>query len=238
MPLEVMAPSTPALAAAQHGKVSRVRPRRFTHTIRRRLISGFLVLVPLGVTIFILRFVYGLTAGRIEPLTELIGGELPPYMNMLVSVVLLIILLYLVGYVATAVVIARLISVAESLLERIPLVKTVYAATKQIVVAFVETDDKPKFQAPVLVPFPDREAKTVGFMVGTVTGTGGRRLIKVFVPTAPNITVGFLVIYEMQDVTGCSLTIEEAIKMVVSAGIVCPQSMVLRPISEVMGAVA
>lgn len=236
-PIEVMSPSTPAMAAAPRGAAP-VRRKRFAHAIRRRLISGFLVLVPLGITIFILRFVYGLTAGNIEPLTVLIGGDLPPYMNVVVSVVLLIILLYLVGYIATAVVVGRLIHAAESLLDRIPLVKTVYAATKQIVVALVETGDKPKFQAPVLVPFPDRGAKTVGFMVGTVIGTEGRRLIKVFIPTAPNITVGFLVIYEIQDVTGCSITIEDAIKMVVSAGIVCPDSMVLTPITKVMGAVA
>lgn len=197
--------------------------------VRTRLLSGLVVLVPIGVTIFIINFTYGLTAGRITPLTKWLAGELPAYATAATSVVLLLILLYLTGYITTAVVGARVVKLAERVIERIPFVTTIYGATKQIVETVTQQDSGPKLQAPVLVDFPYPGARVVGFVVGKIQTSDGKKYVKVFVPTAPNITVGFFQMYEPQYVSACNMTVEEAIKMVVSCGIISPKTLTLSP---------
>jgi uncharacterized membrane protein len=205
---------------------------RFGRGIRKRMISGLLVLIPIGITAFVLDLIYALTAGQITPLTQWLVGPLPGYIKVAVSIALLIALLYLTGYVATAVVGARLIHWIETLLKRVPLVTTVYTASKQIVASLIDTASGPKFQAPVLVPFPHRGARTIGFLMGDIRSASGKRYFKVFVPTTPNVTVGLLEFFEDFEVSGCSLSLEEAIKMVVSGGIVGPGSISTFPLPE------
>ncbi|MBX7255899.1 MAG: DUF502 domain-containing protein [Candidatus Hydrogenedentes bacterium] len=208
--------------------------RRVVKSTRNRLVSGLLVLVPIGVTIFIVTFIYGLTAGRIEPLARMISGPLPPYVIGFISILLLLISLYLTGQVATAVVGARLIRLMESIINRMPLITTIYGATKQIIESLIDPGSGPKFEAPVLVEFPYPGVRTIGFVVGRIVGIDGQELLKIFVPTTPNITVGLLELCDPATVTGCSLTLEEAVKMVVSGGIVGDEALYTRPLSEVL----
>jgi uncharacterized membrane protein len=204
---------------------------RTKHLLQTRLLSGFLVLVPIGVTVFITGFIYNLTAGRFTPLAGMITGPLPDYVDVFVSIALLLLLLYVTGYVATAVLGGRLIHLAELIISRIPLVTTVYGATKQIMESFVQKDGGSKLKTPVVVPFPYHGARAIGFLVGDITTPAGRRFLKVYVPTTPNITLGLLEFYEPEDVFACGMTVEEAVKMVVSGGIIGPESITLGPLS-------
>jgi uncharacterized membrane protein len=199
--------------------------------LQKRLISGLLVLVPIGITIFIVNFIYDLTAGRIAPIAQRIAGP-SPYATAIVSIALMLVTLYITGYFATAVFGARLIRFMEYLLGRIPFVPVVYGATKQIVETIVNPDSGPKFEEPVLATFPHPGVRVLGFVVGRMKLINGPLYIKVFVPTAPNITVGFLELYQSDHVSGCSMTLEEALKMVVSCGIVGPEKISLKPIAE------
>ncbi|MCC6486948.1 MAG: DUF502 domain-containing protein [Candidatus Hydrogenedentes bacterium] len=210
-------------------------PVRALLKVRRRLISGLLVLVPIGITIFITNFVYGLTAGRITPLAKWLAGPQPTYVTAVVSVILLVILLYLTGYVTTAVVGARLVRMIENLISRLPLITTVYGATKQIVETLVKPGSGPKFEAAAIVEFPYPGVRSLGFIVGKMRDTNGKLYVKVFVPTTPNITVGILQLYETSQVSACSLSLEEAIKMAVSCGLIGPDTISLRPITELDG---
>ncbi|MFA6242102.1 MAG: DUF502 domain-containing protein [Candidatus Hydrogenedentales bacterium] len=231
---------TPSPAAPPPAQTKRVRvasmslTRRLIHNTRNRLVSGLLVLVPIGVTIFIISFIYDLTAGRIEPLARMISGPLPPYAIACISVALLLISLYITGNIATAVVGKRVIRLIESLIGRVPLITTIYGATKQIIESLIDPSSGPKFEAPALVEFPFPGVRTIGFVVGRMRTSDGVELYKVFVPTAPNITVGLLVLYRSESISGCNLTLEEAIKLVVSCGLVGSDTMTLRPISEVL----
>ncbi|MCC6696699.1 MAG: DUF502 domain-containing protein [Candidatus Hydrogenedentes bacterium] len=223
--------------------MQQIRPTKPKHSwpvrallkIRRRLISGLLVLVPIGITIFITNFAYGLTAGRIAPLARWLAGPQPTYVTAVVSVILLIILLYLTGYVTTAVVGARLVRLIESLISRLPLITTVYGATKQIVETIVKPGSGPKFEAPVFVEFPYPGVRALGFIVGKMRDASGKLYVKVFVPTTPNVTVGLLQLYETSQVSACSLSLEEAIKMAVSCGLIGPETITLRPVTELEG---
>jgi len=120
----------------------------------------------------------------------------------------------------------------ESLLGRIPFVPVVYGATKQIVETIVDPGSGPKFEEPVLATFPHPGVRALGFVVGRMQMVNGPLYIKVFVPTAPNITVGFMELYEADHVSGCSMTLEEALKMVVSCGIVGPDKITLKPLAD------
>ena len=198
--------------------------------LQKRLLSGFLVIVPISVTAFVIGVLYNLTAGRLMPLAGMLTGPLPGYVDVFVSIALLLLLLYGTGYIATAVLGGRLIHLAELIIGRIPLVTTVYGATKQIMESFVQKDGGAKLKTPVVIPFPYAGARAIGFLVGDIATSSGKRLLKVYVPTTPNITLGLLEFYEPESVSACGLTVEEAVKMVVSGGIIGPESICLSPI--------
>ena len=198
--------------------------------VRKRILSGFLALVPLAVTVFVMKFVYDLTAGQIVPVTRLLFGELPNYLIGLASVALLLVSLYVTGYVGTMVVGTRLIRLFERIIERIPLVTTIYGATKQIIQTLLQQQNAgPSFQSPVVVEFPYPGARTVGFQLGTIRTSTGKEYVRVFVPTTPNVTVGLLELYESHRVFTCDLSVEDALKMVVSGGMIGPASLKLTP---------
>jgi uncharacterized membrane protein len=194
--------------------------------VRRRIIAGVLVVVPIFVTGIAIEFLVGLTADVIRPLTRLTVGRLPPTAVWAVSAAIVLVALYAVGAVATHVVGHKLIAAGEALLLRIPLVKTIYAATKKVVETLT-LPNRSSFKAVVSVDFPRPGMQVVGFVTGIGSGRDGRRTCRVFVPTTPNPTSGFLFIVPEDEVTELDMSVEEAVKMVVSGGILSPDA--LRP---------
>ncbi|GMW03323.1 MAG: hypothetical protein AMXMBFR84_44570 [Candidatus Hydrogenedentota bacterium] len=251
------APQAAAVKAVQI-RQNRKRPWyvRDLLIVRKRLISGMLVLVPIGVTAFIVKFIYDLTAGRMAPATRWIAGALqeflrqqdagrlapiakwlsapmPGYVTAALSIILLMVLLYTTGYLATAYFGNRLVRMTENLIGRLPVITSVYGATKQILETLFDSSAGPKFEAPVIVDFPFPGVKTMGFVVGRIRSSTGTNYVKVFVPTTPNITVGLLELFLPEHVMACNLTLEESIKMIVSGGIVGPDSIDTRPYQDV-----
>ena len=199
---------------------------RLRRNVRRRIIAGILVVVPLFVTGIAVEFLVGLTADVIRPLTRLTVGRLPPAAVWAVSATIVLVALYVVGAVATHVLGHKLIAAGEALLLRIPLVKTIYAATKKVVETLT-LPNRSSFKAVVSVDFPRPGMQVVGFVTGVGSGRDGRRTCRVFVPTTPNPTSGFLFIVPEDEVTELDMSVEEAVKMVVSGGILSPDA--LRP---------
>ena len=193
--------------------------------LRRPLISGLIILVPLGTTIFVLKFLYDFTAGRIAPLVTKVAGPIPDYAVPAVSVFLLFAAVYFIGMAANVFLGRKLIAFAEALIHRIPLVKSVYSASKQIVesVSFQEKGAEPRTAA--LIEFPRAGMKTVGFVTGKLQFSDGRIFYRVFIPTTPNITVGLFQLVAPEDVYKCELPVDEAVKMMISGGIIGPDRM-------------
>lgn len=206
---------------------------RIKYMFQRRILSGLFVVVPLSITIFVLKFLYDFTVGRLSPIVKQFLSTYPDYAVALASIVILVALLYFVGLVASVVLGRRLIYVAERIIQRIPLVKTVYMASKQMVEALSFQDAGANLRTAAYVEFPFRGMRGLGFVTGKVALADGQTYYKVFIPTVPNISVGLFQLVPPQDVYHAGISTEEALRVLMSVGILGPEKITLTPISEV-----
>jgi len=105
---------------------------------------------------------------------------------------------------------------------RLPIVKTIYSASKQVVDAF-SVGSKTTFEAVVMVEYPRRGTYTIGFVTGTIIDPNERKLYAVFVATTPNPTSGFLILFPEEDVCFTDIPVEDGVKMIVSGGMLAPK---------------
>lgn len=191
---------------------------RFLRKFRAIVIAGLVVTVPIGLTIWIIVWLFDVVDKLLQPLIKLIAGHTITGVGFGVVAVLILIL----GAVATNVVGKRIVRWGESLLARVPIGRTLYVAIKQVIQSFTDPD-KAGFMRVVMVEYPRRGIHTLGFVTNEHTDASGKKLVNVFIPTAPNPTTGFLQIVDETEVIRTNLTVEEAIKMVVSAGRMSPK---------------
>ncbi len=145
------------------------------------------------------------------------------------SVMLTIFLLYAIGLFAANVFGRRVIELFEWILDRVPLVKTVYRSSKQILSTFTG-DQSQSFQRVALIPFPDRSMRAVGFITNTIKDSiTSEELCTVFIPTTPNPTTGYLQIIPRADLTELPWSIEEAVRTIMSGGILRPEFLTIVP---------
>ena len=180
--------------------------------LRTRFLTGILVIVPIGVTIWILVWIFTAIDGILRPIVRIPG----------LGFVVMILLIYLVGVMASNVVGRRLIDYGESLLGRVPVVRPIYNSVKQIVDSF-STSGKTGFKQVVIVEFPMKGTRTIGFVTNESTDERGEKLLYIFIPTAPNPTSGFLQIVREEDTIQVDMSVDNALKMVISGGTVLPQ---------------
>ncbi|MEZ4416327.1 MAG: DUF502 domain-containing protein [Gemmatimonadota bacterium] len=188
--------------------------------VRKRLVTGLVVLIPLGITIFALRFLYNAATALLLPFLDPLLGHLPPWARALLSLGLLLTILLLVGQVATNVVGSRLIGLFEKVVLRIPIVRIIYQAAKQVVEAF--NAPRSDFQTVVMVEFPRPGMRAVGFLTNTVEDTDGRAWSTVFIPTTPNPTTGFLQVVPAGEAVRLDWSVEDAVKTIMSLGVLAP----------------
>lgn len=201
--------------------------------------SGLLVIVPLWITFLVLRAVFSAMAVVVEPVLQAIPiTEVVPVFwredaIFFASVLIFAALVYFVGWVTTYVMGRRMVSLGETVIMRIPVVKSIYSAAKQVVDTFSMSSKKATFKSVVLVEFPRVGLFAIAFVTGTIRDQSGRRLYKVFIPTSPNPTTGFLAILEEQDVRGTDVSVEDGLKMIVSGGVISPERISMNePVKE------
>jgi uncharacterized membrane protein len=185
--------------------------------VRRHLTAGLLVLVPLVITAAVIRFVFNVIDGASQPLTERLVGRAIPGLGL----VLTIAVIWLTGLLSSNLIGQKFLELFGRLLENLPLVKTVYTASKQLVEA-VSPGGRRAFQRVVLVEFPQKGTFALGFVTGNGIGSLDASTLSIYVPTALNPTSGFLIFAKESDILDPRLTVEEAIKLVVSGGVVRP----------------
>lgn len=205
----------------------KISTRRGWRNFRRRVFSGLLVLVPLGITLLLVQFVYGLLAGLLVTPLELIFRQAPQAVLVPLAFGALLFLLWGVGMLTSYVVGKRMISLGEWFISSVPVVASVYSATKQVI-QIVMARDTAAFKAVVLVPYPYPPLRSLGFVTGTIRDPDGSLLYKVFVPTTPNPTSGFLHFVPVGQADRLDLTVEEAIRMIVSAGVLSGETLPYR----------
>lgn len=203
--------------------------QRIRLATRRTLISGLLIVVPLGITGFVLQFFYGMTAGMIVPMVRQFIEPLPPYLDVVISLLLFVLVLYVIGLVATAYVGRKLIDLGEAIIQRIPVVKNIYGASKQVVEAVSLQGGFSSLKSVAFVDFPQPGMKALGFVTGKVLTQDGEEYYRVFIPTTPNVTTGFLQFVPPHMLSHCAMSVEEAGKLIVSVGILSPPVLNLIP---------
>lgn len=195
--------------------------------LKAYLIAGLLVAGPIGLTVVVIQWFVTLMDGlllavlpeRFQP-NNLIGFALPG-----IGLIVTLLLLLLVGALATNFFGRSLVRLFENLVSRIPLVKGVYTLFKQVTdTLFV--GDRQGFRKVVMIEYPRKGIWTVAFMTGLASGELprqiGRRVINVFVPTTPNPTSGFYLLVPEEDATVLQMSVEDAFKLIVSGGMVTP----------------
>lgn len=187
--------------------------------LRRYFVTGLVVTLPLAGTYYVLRaLLKGLEGVLGELLRERFGAHYYPGLGIAV----LIVGIFLVGLLTTNVLGHWVVSRYERVLQRLPLVRSIYSAIKSVVHT-ISLQGKQNFRGVVLVEFPRRESYLLAFVVAETKGELARRsnekLLNLFVPTSPNPTSGFLVFVPERDVSYLDITVEEAMKTIMSGGI-------------------
>lgn len=201
--------------------------------MKRYLVAGLLVWVPLGITIWVLHFLVTtldqtllLFPDRAQP-DRLLGMHIPGF-----GVLLSFLILLVTGVIAANFFGARLIRVWEALLGRIPVVKSIYSSVKQVSDTLL-SDSGNAFRKALLVQWPHQDSWTIAFLTGTpapaVTAHLSEEHLSVYVPTTPNPTGGYFVIVPRSKVRDLDMTVDEALKYVISMGVVAPRGSVVAP---------
>jgi len=155
---------------------------------------------------------------------QLIGMHIPG-----IGVVLSLVLLIITGILATNFLGQRLVSWSESVLERIPLVRSIYNAAKQVINAIFSTNGQ-SFRKVLMVEYPRKGMWSLAFQTGAgnlgVSNHSGSEMVSIFVPTTPNPTSGFLMMVPKSDTVELAMTIDEALKFIISLGVMQPASSV------------
>ena len=181
--------------------------------LRAQFITGILIVVPVVAAILILRWLFLTFDNILQPVAESLLGYTIPGLGLGITVVLI----YLTGLVATNVIGRRLIGYGESLLARVPLFRYLYTGIKQILQSFA-TPREGGFLQVVLVEFPKKGMRAIGFVTSESSVESGEKLLNVFIPTSPNPTSGYLEIVKENDIIKTNISIDDALKMVLSAG--------------------
>lgn len=197
--------------------------------LKRYLIAGLLIWLPLGVTIVIIKFLVDLfdktlllipSAYRPE---NLLGVDIPG-----IGLLLSLLLILFTGFFVANLLGSKIVQLWEAFLSRIPLVRSIYQAVKQIAEAVFGSGDQ-TFEKVYLIEYPRKGLWTLAFQTSTKVGEAQRKtelhdVVNLFVPTTPNPTSGFYIMASRDEIKELSLNVDDALKMLISGGVVVPDS--------------
>jgi len=185
-------------------------------------VAGLLVVVPAAASVLIFIWLFDAVDSILQPIISSIAGH--PITGVGFGVTIL--LIYVVGVIASTILGIRIVRYAESLLGRVPIFRWVYTGIKHITDGF-SMPQRSGFLRVVLVEFPRKGMVGLGFVTSeTLDPVSGRKLLSIFIPTAPNPTAGFLQIVSEDQVIRTQLTVDDALKMVISAGMRLPPEVI------------
>jgi len=185
---------------------------------RNYFITGVVVLIPIGITVYLTLFIVKISS-KILP-KELNPNYYLPYYIPGVEIIISIILITFIGWLSLSILGRKLLKIFEDILKRIPILRTIYSAITQMTETFTKSEGNAKNV--VLVEYPRKGSWAVGFATkensGEMSNKTKKNLVNVFIPTTPNPTSGFLLMFPKDEVIYLDLTFEEASKFIVSAG--------------------
>ncbi len=206
--------------------------KKFLRHLRTKIIAGVLVILPLGITVFILKFIFTTLDDQLGP----IGPQVTRFLFQRelhipgLGIIIFLLLLYLLGLIATNVMGRKLVDWGDRFFTNLPIVKNIYLSSKQLTDAFSATR-KGSFRQAVFVEFPQEGNFVLGFVTNELADQTSQAKVTVFVPTAFVPPQGFTLFLPKEKVIPSHLTIEEAIKAIMSVGIVTPPQLTI-PLSN------
>ena len=193
--------------------------------MKRYFIAGLLIWIPIVITVWVLAWIVGtldqtllLLPYSMRP-TQLLGFHLPG-----LGVILSLVVVLLTGVIAANIIGQRLVRYWDNLLSRIPVVKTIYYSVKQVSDTLFSSNGQ-AFRKALLVQYPRKGCWTIAFLTGQPGGDAGTHLsdhVSIYVPTTPNPTSGFFLMLPRSDVIELDMSVDEALKYIVSMGVVAP----------------
>ncbi len=186
--------------------------------IRNNFIAGIVVLIPIGITLYLTLAIVKVSS-KILP-KEINPNNYLPYNIPGIEIIIALILITLIGWLSLSFIGKKLLNIFDNILNKIPILRTIYSAFAQMLETF--TSKKVSKKNVVLVEYPRKGTWAVGFATNKNTGEIknkiGQEVVNVFVPTTPNPTSGFLLMFPKEDVIYLDITFEQASKFIVSAG--------------------
>ena len=193
---------------------------------RRYMVAGILVWLPIGVTVFLLRILIGvmdrtLLLLPVQYRPESLFGFSSPGLGFLLTIVVLLV----TGVLAANIVGRSMVKLWETMLDRIPIVRSIYSGAKNFA-EIIFSDSSHSFKRVLLIEYPRKGLYSLAFQtsseLGEVQGRTGEDVVCSFVPTTPNPTSGFIIIVPKKDIIVLDMDVDEALKMVISLGVVVP----------------
>jgi len=193
--------------------------KSITLILRNYFITGVVVLIPIGFTLYLSKILIGLSSNLIP--SNINPNNYLPYSIPGIEIIISIIIITVVGGLSLSFLGKRILKLIDDLFRRIPVLRTIYSAILQMTETFSNKDGNDK-KSVVLIEYPRKGVWAVGFATkenqGEMSKKTNQKLINVFVPTTPNPTSGFLLMFPIDDVIYLDMTFEEASKFIVSAG--------------------
>ena len=200
--------------------------------LRKYIIAGLLVWLPLLITVAIIKFVVDLLDGTVLLLPPeyrpeaVLGFSVPGF-----GIVLAVVILIVTGMFAANLLGRRLVQVWEAALGRIPLVRNIYNSVKQIATTLLATQSK-SFRKVVLIEYPRKDSWCIGFLVNERVDTDeaitGRKLQSIYLPTTPNPTSGFNLLLPAEEIIELDMSVEDGFKFIISMGVIVPDGKINR----------
>jgi len=194
------------------------KKRSFSLTLRNYFITGVVVLIPIGFTLYLSKILIGISSKVIPE--NINPNSYLPFKIPGIEIIISIILITIVGGISLSFLGKRILKLIDDLFKRIPFLRTIYSAIVQMTETFSKKDGNKK--SVVLVEYPRKGVWAVGFATkenkGEMSDKVNKKLLNVFIPTTPNPTSGFLLMFPIEEVIYLNMSFEEASKFIVSAG--------------------
>jgi uncharacterized membrane protein len=196
-------------------------------SIKNILLTGLAVIIPIGITIYILSFIIEMMDSlltiipkRYQP-DNLFNFHIPG-----LGLIITLVLIFICGLITKSFIGNKLVKWGEAVVDKIPIVRGIYQATKKIVDSMFAGQGK-SFKQPVLVEFPRKNMYTIAFVTGVpnseIVSKVGKNFVSIYVPTTPNPTSGYFVMASQEEIIYLDMSVEEALTLVISTGIVNPE---------------
>jgi len=193
--------------------------------MKRSFLSGILLVGPLFATGYVLYLLFKITDNLLQPiLTQYLNAHIPG-----LGILVTILLVFFIGLITRNFLAQRIIRLGERILARIPLAGSVYGSIKQIVRSF-SNDEEQEAKKVVIVPWPSEGLWAFGFLNGELVLDGGRNMGLVLVLSSINPTTGLLTMVPIEKIKRVDISVDEAMKIIISGGIVSPDYLNTRPL--------